>query len=240
MFRPRGWPEAVAAVPAAGLLIATGVVSPHDALAEVNRLLPVVGFLAAVLVLAKLCDDEGLFHAAGVAMARRSAGEPRRLLGTVFVIAASHDGDPEPGRDRRAADAGGAGDRANAGHPVPAARLRHRAPGQHRVTAVAGVESDQPAGLQRGRSHLRALQRRHGGAMAPGDRGRIPPASAVLPARTDGRARTRRAAATGRHAGVRARRARAHARRIRGHVAPGTCLLPGRRSRVPSCWAYAA
>jgi arsenical pump membrane protein len=89
MFRPRGWPEAVAAVPAAGLLIATGVVSPHDALVEVNRLLPVVGFLAAVLVLAKLCDDEGLFHAAGVAMARRSAGEPRKLLGTVFVIAAT-------------------------------------------------------------------------------------------------------------------------------------------------------
>jgi arsenical pump membrane protein len=89
MFRPRGWPEAVAAVPAAGLLIAMGVVSPHDALAEVKELLPVVGFLAAVLVLAKLCDDEGLFHAAGVAMARRSGGEPRRLLGTVFLIAAT-------------------------------------------------------------------------------------------------------------------------------------------------------
>jgi arsenical pump membrane protein len=89
MFRPRGLPEAVAAVPAAGLLIALGVVSSDDALAETKDLLPVVGFLAAVLVLAKLCDDEGLFHAAGVAMARRSGGEPRRLLGTVFVIAST-------------------------------------------------------------------------------------------------------------------------------------------------------
>lgn len=86
--RPRGLPEALAAVPAAGLLIAAGVVSSEAALAEIARLAPVVGFLATVLVLAKLCDDEGLFHAAGVAMARRSAGDPRRLLVTVFVIAA--------------------------------------------------------------------------------------------------------------------------------------------------------
>ena len=89
MFRPKGLPEAVAAVPAAGLLIAFGVVSFDDALVEVEGLLPVVGFLAAVLVLAKLCDDAGLFHAAGVAMARRSAGEPHRLLVTVFAIAAT-------------------------------------------------------------------------------------------------------------------------------------------------------
>nr|WP_238396414.1 SLC13 family permease [Mycolicibacterium sp. CBMA 234] len=64
----------------------------NAALQEVGRLLPVVGFLAAVLVLAKLCDDEGLFHAAGVYMARHSWGAgqsaARRLLVTVFVIAA--------------------------------------------------------------------------------------------------------------------------------------------------------
>lgn len=89
MFRPWNLPEAVAAVPAAGLLIAAGVVSVHESLREVEELLPVVGFLAAVLVLAKLCDDEGLFHAAGVAMARRSAGQPKRLMGNVFLIAAT-------------------------------------------------------------------------------------------------------------------------------------------------------
>jgi arsenical pump membrane protein len=88
LVRPRGLPEAVAAVPAAGLLLATGVISFDDAAAEVERLFPVVAFLAAVLVLAQLCDDEGLFHAAGVMMARRGSGDPRRLLGVVFVIAA--------------------------------------------------------------------------------------------------------------------------------------------------------
>ena len=61
----------------------------RNAVAETVRLLPVVAFLAAVLVLAKLCDDEGLFQAFGAVMARASAGAPPKLLRQVFVVAAA-------------------------------------------------------------------------------------------------------------------------------------------------------
>ncbi len=84
--RPHKWPEAIVAVPAAATLIGLGVISVSDALAEVNRLLPVVGFLASVLVLARLCDDEGVFQAIGSAMAR--TGSQSRLFSRVFVAAA--------------------------------------------------------------------------------------------------------------------------------------------------------
>jgi len=87
IVRPFGWPEAVVAVPAAGLVIATGAISLDDAVAEAGRLGPVIGFLAAVLVLAQLCDDEELFHACGAWMARTAAGRPRRLLAQVFLAA---------------------------------------------------------------------------------------------------------------------------------------------------------
>jgi arsenical pump membrane protein len=93
--RPRGWPEAVAAVPAAALVVAVGAVSASAALAEARRLAPVVGFLGCVLVLAKLCDDGGLFRFLGARLARGgraesgpAGGNPMRLLRGVFVVAA--------------------------------------------------------------------------------------------------------------------------------------------------------
>jgi arsenical pump membrane protein len=89
VIRPFGWPEAVAAVPAAGVVIAAGAISLDGARAGAQQLGPVIGFLAAVLVLARLCDDEGLFDACGAWMARAAAGRPRRLLAAVFVAASA-------------------------------------------------------------------------------------------------------------------------------------------------------
>ncbi|MEV0529023.1 SLC13 family permease [Streptomyces sp. NPDC050439] len=89
VIRPKKWPEAAAALPAAGIVVGLGAVSPEHALAEVQSLLPVVGFLAAVLVLAQLCADDGLFAAAGDLVARICGGRTRALLGGVFGVAAA-------------------------------------------------------------------------------------------------------------------------------------------------------
>ncbi len=86
--RPRGLPEVVAGVPAAALVVATGAISWQHAQDEVVRLSSVIAFLAAVLVLARSCADEGLFRAAGTLMARRCGGRPHRLMAYVFGVAA--------------------------------------------------------------------------------------------------------------------------------------------------------
>ncbi|MYS84715.1 SLC13 family permease [Embleya scabrispora] len=89
VVRPWGRSEAVVALPAAAVVIGTGAISLEHARAEAERLGPVIGFLAAVLVLAQLCDDEGLFRACGVWMARTATGRPRRLLVQVFAVASA-------------------------------------------------------------------------------------------------------------------------------------------------------
>jgi arsenical pump membrane protein len=87
IVRPRELPEAVVAVPAAGLLLLLGILPLGEAGTEVRSLAPTIGFLAAVLVLANLCDRDGLFEAAGSWMATGSRGKPVSLLALVFVIA---------------------------------------------------------------------------------------------------------------------------------------------------------
>jgi arsenical pump membrane protein len=85
--RPYRLPEAVAAVPGAGAVLALGLVSWHAVGQELVVLSPTVGFLAAVLVVAHLADDAGVFRYAGSVAARWSGGSPRRLLTVVFMIA---------------------------------------------------------------------------------------------------------------------------------------------------------
>ncbi|MHC1560927.1 SLC13 family permease [Actinomycetospora sp. C-140] len=86
--RPRGLPEASAAVPAAVVVLAVGLLTPERAWQEVSELGPTVGFLAAVLVLAHLADAEGVFRWAGGVLARRSHGRTQRLFLLVVIAAA--------------------------------------------------------------------------------------------------------------------------------------------------------
>jgi arsenical pump membrane protein len=87
VVRPRGLPEAAVAIPAAGLLLLLGVLPLGEAGIETRSLAPTIGFLAAVLVLANLCDRYGLFEAAGSWMAAGSRGRPVSLLALVFAAA---------------------------------------------------------------------------------------------------------------------------------------------------------
>ena len=86
--RPWGIPEAAVAIPAAVLAVLLGLVSFPVALAEVADLGPTVGFLAAILLLGRLADVEGVFRWLGVRLAAASAGRPQRLLLLVFAAAA--------------------------------------------------------------------------------------------------------------------------------------------------------
>ena len=87
--RPAGLPEAVAAVPAAALVVAVRLVPAGAAWRELVGLAPTVGFLAAVLVLAALAEGHGVFDYAGAVAARLSGGRPVGLLTAVFAVAAT-------------------------------------------------------------------------------------------------------------------------------------------------------
>ncbi len=71
----------------AGVVVAVGAVDAAGALDQVRLLLPVVAFLAGILVVAELCAAEGVFAAVGGLVARASRGHPRRMLTLTFVAA---------------------------------------------------------------------------------------------------------------------------------------------------------
>ncbi len=85
--RPKGLPEAVAAVPAAGLALVLGLISVPDAVSAVQTLGPTIGFLAAILIIAHLADVDGVFRWIGGLLVAGSRGSAQRLLTLVFVVA---------------------------------------------------------------------------------------------------------------------------------------------------------
>ena len=87
VVRPRKLPEVVAAGPAAVLVVAAGLVSWRQVGLELAALGPTVAFLAAVLVLAHVADERGVFSYLGAVAGTLSRGSPRRLLRLVFAVA---------------------------------------------------------------------------------------------------------------------------------------------------------
>ena len=88
VVRPRGLPEALVAVPAAGLVLLLGLADPATAGRRVLELVPTLVFLAAVLVLAHLADEAGVFGWLGRVVARACRGDAHRLLALTFCAAA--------------------------------------------------------------------------------------------------------------------------------------------------------
>ena len=60
----------------------------HDAGTAVRQLLPVVGFLVAILVVAEVCARSGLFEAAADLVRDHSRHDPHRLFLGIFILAA--------------------------------------------------------------------------------------------------------------------------------------------------------
>jgi arsenical pump membrane protein len=80
-------PEAVAAIPAAVLTVALGVLPFEAAWAEIAELGPTVGFLAAILLLGRLAETEGVFAWLGARLAHTARGRAPRLFTLVFLAA---------------------------------------------------------------------------------------------------------------------------------------------------------
>jgi arsenical pump membrane protein len=85
---PPEWLEATVGVAAVVLVLTATDLGSTAALDEVRRLLPVVLFLSAILVVATLCAAEGVFSALGALLARLARHRPPRMLALTFVAAA--------------------------------------------------------------------------------------------------------------------------------------------------------
>ena len=89
VVRPFGLPEAVIAVPCAGIALLTGATRWPVARHSLHELAPTVAFLAAILAFGHLCAVDGVFDYLGGRTAQLSRGNPARLLQLVVVLAAA-------------------------------------------------------------------------------------------------------------------------------------------------------
>ena len=80
-------PDALAAVPAAVLVVVVGLVSFDDALDVLDRLLPTLVFLASIFVIAEAVRAAGLFERAGAFLSRGPHTSVRRLLVAISLAA---------------------------------------------------------------------------------------------------------------------------------------------------------
>jgi len=86
ILRPFAWPEAVWAVAGAVLLVLSGLMSPHDALAGVAAGTDVYLFLFGMMLLAEVARLEGLFDWLAAAATAAARGSAPRLFALIFGV----------------------------------------------------------------------------------------------------------------------------------------------------------
>src|SRR6185312_5969593 len=97
IVRPFGLPEALWAVLGAAVLVATGLISPADALAGIAKGSDVYLFLFGMMLLAETARAEGLFDWLAGHDTRRARGSATRMfaltygVGTIVTVFLSND-----------------------------------------------------------------------------------------------------------------------------------------------------
>lgn len=84
VLRPFGWPEWIWAVAGAALLVATGGLGGHAALAAIGRGGDVYGFLTGMMLLSETARAQGVFDWIAAWAARLAGGSRPRLFTLVF------------------------------------------------------------------------------------------------------------------------------------------------------------
>lgn len=86
IVRPFGAPEAIWAVLGAAILVVTGLLAPHDALAGIGKGTDVYLFLFGMMLLAETARAEGLFDWAAAHATRRANGSAGRMFAMIYLV----------------------------------------------------------------------------------------------------------------------------------------------------------